>query len=320
MLMGLDVGGTKIAGGLVSMHGRLLYDRRVSTPVAAGRDGVVRAITDLGNALQAEAGQRTSTVLAAGVATAGVVDVATGTVTAATTTLPDWAGTRLGPRLEGQWRMPVVVDNDVNAAAVGEAREDQSLATGLVLVVSVGTGVGGALLHAGELGRGPNHTTGELSHLLVDVDPQARPCGCGGQGHLEAYVSGPAIAASYAAARGSAPDSLQQVAQHAAAGDGLAQAAITEGARVLGQTLGGLAILLDLHAIVVCGGVLAVGNGYWPRLCTAVRETVVAAGWAGLPVHQARLGPSAGIIGAALLAGRHHDPNFDPSHVDPDSP
>jgi glucokinase len=273
MVVGLDIGGTKIAAGLIDDGGRIVRSRRTPTPSRGGPDAL-EAASALVHELRAGAD-----VQAVGVGAPGVIDPATGTVVSATDTLARWGGIELRAELERRTRLPVVVDNDVRAAALGEARAGAARGFGTTLVVSVGTGIGGAIVKDGRPRRGGHGTAGEIAHLLAgEHGPIA--CGCGRPDHIEAVASGRAIAA----------------AQQAGHSD-----ALTHAATVLGRVLGGLACAIDVDAIVVGGGVTQAGGAFLQPLTDAVRvETLPAL--RELPVLRAALGADASLVGAGLLA------------------
>ncbi len=276
--------------------GAVLAARSAPTPAAAGPAAVLATAADLAAAVRAEAGGHGVAVVGAGVGTAGTVDHASGVVVFATDLLPGWTGTPVADRLAAALGLPVVVDNDVNAMAVAEAR---GLA-GTVLVVAVGTGVGGAIVRDGRPERGATGTAGEVAHLLVAPVTDGRRCGCGRTDHLEAVASGPNMVLAHRVRTGRAAD-LPGVARCADAGDAAAAAVIAEGATVLGRALAGLANVLDPAAIVIGGGVAGLGARWWDPLVAALRAEALP-GPARVDLRQARLGPSAGAVGAALLA------------------
>lgn len=294
--LGLDIGGTKTAAALVRADGTVLASRSAPTPAAEGPDAVLSLAAELARAVRAEAGAHAVAVVGAGVGTAGTVDHRAGVVRFATDLLPGWTGTPVGEWLSSALGLPVVVDNDVNAMALGEARE----LVGTVLVVAVGTGVGGAIVRDGCLEHGATGTAGEVAHLLVAPTSDGRRCGCGRVDHLEAIASGPNIALTYRRRTGRTGD-LRAVAERADAGDPTADEVIVEGATVLGRALAGLADVLDPAAIVIGGGVPTVGRRWWDPLEAALRAEALP-GPAGVDLRPTHLGPHAGVVGAALLA------------------
>jgi glucokinase len=292
LFLGVDVGGTKTAAALVDATGTVLARQSRPTP----RDGGAAVLAQVVELVAAVDPDRQARAL--GVGSPGVVR--DGTVTSASATLPGWAGTPVQAELERRLGLPVVVDNDVNVAAAGEVGTRPGLARADVLFVSVGTGVGGALLRAGRLEHGPHGTAGEIAHLLVPATG-ALPCGCGRLDHLEAVASGPGIAAGYGARTGDAGLTLQEVAARASAGDATAAEAIAAAATLLGRALAGLVAAVDVDAVVLGGGVAQLGE----VLRAPVADAFAAEALPPLrrvPVTTSSLGTSAPLVGAALLA------------------
>ncbi|GAA3977121.1 ROK family protein [Streptomyces marokkonensis] len=299
-VIGLDLGGTKIAAALVGTDGTVLARRTLPTPATSGADAVLDALAQAARAVWAPG------AAAIGVAAAGVIDPAAGTVTSATDTIRGWAGTALATGLATRTGLPVACDNDVRAAA---ATELAGLgADGTFVYAAVGTGVGGAVAAGGRMLHGAAGIAGHLGHL---PSPEATglPCTCGATGHLEAIAAGPAITAHYGRISGESADRLQTVAERAAHGDAHARSAITLGARAVGRALGGLANALGPHRVVVAGGVPGIGAPYWEALCAAFAAELM------LPLRALRPaapngGADAAVLGAAELTRTLplHDP------------
>ncbi len=306
-VIGLDIGGTKLAAALFGPDGEMVARQRSASPAADGPAAVVAASAALVNQLKAAAarGPAVRRPAALGVATAGVVDPSAGVIRSAGDTIMDWAGVRIGPLLEARTGLPTAVENDVNAMALAEASRGAARGAESALVVAVGTGVGGALVLGGALRRGPTGTAGEIGHLPVDVaadGPAAALCGCGRPGHLEALVAGPAIARRYAALTGCRTrPSLEDVSRACQDGDETALAVIERAGTVLGRALGGLANVIDPEVIVLAGGVLGVGRPFLDPMTAALRAETLP-GPAGVAVHLSELGQDAGVIGAAIAA------------------
>ena len=295
--LGVDIGGTKIRAGLVDADHRVLDVGEAPTPARDGPQAVLEVVAGLARAL----GGRASDVAACGVGTAGVVDPAAGTVVASTDAIAGWAGVPIVQRLSGLLGLPVRVDNDVNAFALGEAAGGAARGRAHVLAVTVGTGVGGALLLDGRLWRGVHHNAGEIGHLPVPGFGDRR-CTCGAAGHLESVSAGPAMAARYGWLAGDAAD-FAEVARRAEAGDGPAVEVVEEGGGVLGQLLAGLVNAIDPEAVIVGGGVVAPAGRYWAAAQRHFRRHLLPA-VAGVPLLPARLGGDAVVVGAAELARR----------------
>lgn len=290
-VVGLDLGGTKIAAALVGADGAVLARATRPTPAAEGAEAVLDALRDAAGAVGHEAE-------AIGVAAAGVVDPRTGMVTSATDSIRGWAGTALGAGLAERTGLPVACDNDVRAtagpelAALGGDRAS-------LLFAAIGTGVGGALAVDGRMLHGAAGIAGHLGHL---PSPEAAGlgCTCGGAGHLEIIASGPGITALYRRLTGEEADRLQTVARRATAGDGGAVQAITTGAEAAGRVLGGLANTLGPDRVVVGGGVPGIGRLYWSALTGAFADELMPP-LRGLRPASPLHGADAAVLGAASL-------------------
>lgn len=267
--IGVDIGGTKTAAGLVDRTGRLLRCERVATPSGGG--GVLDAVASLVHRVGAGV-----EVAGIGVGAPGVIDPATGVVVSATNVLPGWSGTPVLAGLAARTGLPVTVDNDVRMMAQGEVRAGAARDSDTVLFVSVGTGIGGALVCGGRPRRGSHGTAGDIAHLLAGETGPVR-CGCGADDHVEAVASGPAIAA---AAR---------------------PGALSHAGTVLGRALAGLVSALDVDAVVVGGGVAQAGAALLEPFAAALHAEVLPP-LRDLPVLGAALGTDAPLVGAALLA------------------
>ena len=295
--LGVDIGGTKTRVGLVDAGHRVLDVREAPTPARDGPRAVLEVVAGLGRALAG----RGADVVACGVGTAGVIDPAAGTVVASTDAIAGWAGVPIVQQLSALLGLPVRVDNDVNAFALGEAAAGAARGRAHVLAVTVGTGVGGAFLLRGRLWRGAHHNAGEIGHLPVPGFGDRR-CACGADGHLESVSAGPAMAARYGRLTGDAVG-FGEVARRAEAGDGPAVTVVEEGGGVLGQLLAGLVNAVDPESVVVGGGVAVPAGRYWAAAERHFRRHLLPA-VAGVRLVPARLGNDAVVVGAAQLARR----------------
>ena len=298
--IGLDLGGTKIAAALVASDGTVLARHTRPTPATDGPEAVLDALAAAARSVGGGAG-------ALGVAAAGVIDPATGTVTSATDSIRGWAGTALAAGLAARTGLPVACDNDVRATA---APELAAAGAGASLVyVAIGTGVGGAVAVNGHMVHGSRGIAGHLGHV---PSPEAAglPCTCGATGHLEVVASGPGIAALYGRLTGRPVDRLETVAARAASGEEQAVRAIVTGAVAAGRVLGGLANTLGPDRVVVGGGVPHIGALYRDALAEAFTAELMPP-LAGLRPSRPLFGADAAVIGAARL------PSQLPLHVPP---
>ncbi len=310
-LLGVDIGGTKIAVAVVEAADGTVVARRVApTPAEQGPVAVVEAAADL--AARVLAAYPAS---AGGVGAPGVVDAGRGVVVTSTGYLPGWEGTPVAAELERRLGLPFAADNDVNAAALGEARHGAGRGLGSFLLVVVGTGLGGAIVSDGRVLRGATGTAGELGHVPVAAAEQVR-CSCGRSGHLEAIVAAPGITAAYQRASGEPGVDVRAMARRAAAGEEAAAATLHAAGTAFGRTLGGLVNTLDPEAVILGGGVMQVGEPLWAPLEAAMRGEVLPS-VAAVPLRPAELGVDAGVIGAAALARELAESSYAPVGAQP---
>jgi glucokinase len=301
--VGIDIGGTKVAAGIVAREGGIVHVSQARTPRSTDPMKVVELVLSLLGRELAAASTMGLTVTGIGVGTAGVVNPTSRSVVSATENLSGWASIDLAALLTEASGVQVLVDNDVNAIAIAETSVGVARAYDRCLVVSVGTGVGGALVVDGEVDRGATGTAGEIGHL--PIGPVDGPvCSCGRRGHLEAYASGPSMHRDYAAAStaASVPD-YRAVARLASKGDPVARRVVAAGAAVLGRALGGLVNVLDPACVVLGGGVIGSGRAYVDAVRAAFRVELLPA-TALVPILISDPSRRAGVVGAGISAHR----------------
>ena len=302
-ILAADLGGTKITAGLVTPGGVVVARRTVPTPAAEGPNAVVAAVTAALVAVRddvAAAGDATvGAPVAVGIGSAGVVDSATGRIISATDAIPGWAGTDLAHRLRHALGLDTQVLNDVHAHALGEATYGAGSGKSSLLLVAVGTGVGGAVVREGSVVTGARGLAGHVGHVPV---PEAVgvPCTCGRSGHVEGLASGPGVLAAYRRAGGSAEDTREVVAR-AETGEDLAGAVLRTCSFAIGRMIGGLLNVTDPEVVVVSGGMAGAGVLWWQGVHDGVAHEAIdlVAGTAVLP---ATAGPDAALFGAARFA------------------
>ncbi|NOZ26926.1 MAG: ROK family protein [Chloroflexi bacterium] len=295
--LGIDIGGTKIAAAMVAPDGTLYHARSVPTAVHEGSEAVLRRVVQLAREVAAAAERPPAAI---GVGTGGQVDPGTGEIVYATDLIPGWTGVPLRRELGAALGVPVWMDNDVHAMALGEATYGAGRGVRNGLYVAVGTGIGGGWVLNGRLHPGRAGLAGAVGHVKVVRD--GRPCTCGDRGCVEQYASGPAIAEHYRRLRGlpSAPTG-REVVEAMRAGDQLARFAVQEAGRWLGFALTSLVNVMAPDAIIIGGGVAEAGEPFFQaiRSCIARHALPTAR---STPVWKAALGPQAGVIGAGVLA------------------
>jgi glucokinase len=309
--VGVDVGGTKIAVGVVDEGGHVVARDRTESPAKDPAE-IVTTIGDLVRGLGKD-----HDIEAVGVSAAGFVDKQRATVVFAPNLA--WRNEPLDRHLQEELHLPVVVENDANAAAWGEFTFGAGEDVENLLMLTIGTGVGGGVVHDGKLLRGGFGFGGEVGHITVV--PDGVRCGCGNLGCLESYGSGTALVRmtrEHALAdEAGAADLLERVGgdvekitgpmvSHAATeGDTFAVARLAELGSWLGQGIASLTAVLDPNVVVIGGGVSEAGD----LLLDPIRESfaghVTGRGHRPLlEVRQARLGNAGGMIGVADLARR----------------
>jgi glucokinase len=297
-VVGVDVGGTKILAGVVAADGTVSDVVRASTPGLADAPEVVeRALVESVAALRAD-----HDVTAVGVGAAGFVGL-DGTVRFAPHV--SWRDEPLAAKLTQHLGLPVVVDNDANVTALAELRYGAAAGRREVLVLTLGTGIGGAVVMGGAVRRGAQGLAGEFGHL--QVVPQGRLCPCGHRGCWEQYASGTALVR--AAREAGAPESVTgpEVTAAAGAGTSWAEAAFAEVGRWLGVGLAGLVAGLDPELVVIGGGLSAAGDLLLDPTRDALADRLPGRRYRTVPpVLVAACGPEAGMIGAATLARESH--------------
>ncbi len=304
--IGVDVGGTKIAAGVVDADGAIVEKARVETP-AQDSEATVQAVIDVANELRA----RHDGVVGIGISAAGFISVDRATVLFAPNMA--WRDMPLRDRLEKALGLPVVVENDANAAAWGEFTHGSAKDSDDLLMVAVGTGVGGGIVAGGELVRGTFGIAAEVGHLRVV--PQGHPCGCGQRGCFEQYASGSALV-RFARERVTDVDRLLSevdgdrgridgplVTRLAQEGDAFSIELLADLGRWLGEGVASLAAVLDPGLVVIGGGVAEAGDLVMGPAKRAFEATLPAtANRPHAEMRVAALGNEAAIIGAAALA------------------
>ena len=289
LYLGIDIGGTKIAAGLITSEGRVLRSARVPTPLTGGS-----SILDVALMLAREVAGA-DTLMAIGIGTGGQVDAARGVIVSATDLLPGWAGTDVAGAFGRAFGLPCAVDNDVNALAVGEARLGTGRGLSSVLFLALGTGVGGAWLRDGQVHHGATWTGGEFGHLYLTASEDAP------RKTLEDWASGPGLARTYLELTGQAATGEEIARQATEDPSGGAAQTIARTGEVLGFGLASLANVFDPELIVIGGGLASLGD----LLLGPAREVLARRGLPGparCPVVVAELGAEASLVGAACLA------------------
>ncbi|MFN0073173.1 MAG: ROK family protein [Chloroflexota bacterium] len=306
-VVGIDLGGTKIAAAVVIADGTVLERTLVPTEAEQGRDHVISRLVDVVQELREDTDR---SIAAVGIGAPAPLSPSRGIIWEAPN-MPGWEQVPLRDILEGRLGLRVALENDARAAGLAEARLGAGRDVRDMLYVSVGTGIGGALILDGKLHRGATETAGELGHMVMN--PDGPICGCGNRGCLEQYAAGPAIERRAGELlRGGAESSLsslsreeitgERVADAARRGDGVGLRAYREAGAWLGAGIASVVNLVNPSLVILGGGVANTGELLLSPLRASVRQHSLARSYEGLRIEQAQLGTDAGILGAAIAA------------------
>ncbi|GAA6617098.1 ROK family protein [Scytonema sp. NUACC26] len=286
-VIGIDLGGTAIKLGRFASDGSCLQSLTVPTPQPATPLPVVKAIVDA--IAQVDPEQQATAI---GIGTPGPSDAA-GRIAKIAINLPEWRDVPLADWLEAKTGKPTVVENDANCAGLGEAWLGAGCRFKNFILLTLGTGVGGAIILDGKLFAGHYRAAGELG--LITLIPDGLVCNSGNQGSLEQYVSVTAIRRR----TGKDPAELSTLAK---AGDAEALIFWQEYGIQLAAGLASLIYVLTPEAVVIGGGVSACAEFFLPSVHAEIERRVVPASRVGLHILPAELGNAAGMAGAAKLA------------------
>ncbi|ASA26152.1 transcriptional regulator [Paenibacillus donghaensis] len=291
-VIGVDIGGTGIKGLVVDEAGTVLAEAARDTDARLGREAILGKLRELVDELRAGG----TSAEAVGIATAGRVNVNTGEVVYATDNLPGWQGMQLTEWAAAELGLPAAADNDANAALLGEAWLGVGRGKRDQVMLTLGTGVGGANMAQGLLSRGATWSAGEWGHSVLV--PGGRPCNCGRQGCVEQYISGSALVRLAHEMTGRTYNHGRELMADAGKGETAAVQVLERYTSDLARVLANIGVQLDPELIIIGGGVIHDRAIWWPMLTAKLQ------GEAGLDerIAAAELGNRAGCFGAAKLA------------------
>jgi glucokinase len=293
--VGVDVGGTKLAAGLVDLlRGQVMMRRTQPTLAERGGLAVLSDTLAMVHSLQQERPAAHTAPLSIGVAVCELVDP-TGAITSGQAVA--WQGLPVGEHFARLG--PTRIEADVRAHALAEARYGAGQAYDWFVFVSVGTGISSCIVQGGRPLPGAHGNA-----LIFSSGPISIPCShCGRQTRfvLEEYASGPALVARYNQQRGAQFQKAEELFVAAAQGDQQAKEVLVSGGYALGSAIGWLINLLDPQAVIIGGGLGTSVGLYWDAVVSAAREHIWAETSRAIPIERAALGADAGLIGAALV-------------------
>lgn len=299
VVLGVDIGGTKMTAALATQSGQIIKLVRVQTKREEGAEGGFKAVCGMIKELLEEANQRGLTVARIGVGFGGPVDFERGVVYLSHH-VQGWENFPLKAELENRFGIPTSVDNDANAGTLGEWMFGAGKGIDDLLYVNIGTGIGGGIVSGGKLVRGWRNLAGEIGH--VTVKPDGPVCTCGRKGCLEALASGSAIGREGTKRLGR-PMKSEEVFQLAEQGNEVARQILAEAVDALAFVIGAAANLFNPRLVILGGGVGEAPEHLLvePLKAKLPRYTLPQVA-EGLEVVRAKLGYDAGIMGAIALA------------------
>jgi glucokinase len=304
--IGIDIGGTKIAAGLVTSEGTVLYKQMVPT-ATEGKDHIIFQLQQLIESLLEEANKHDlSTVEGIGIGTAGQIDFKNGIVRSGTSNIKDWNDIHLKDEIQRVFTLPVWIDNDVNVVALAESHLGGAKGYNNVVFLTLGTGVGGAIIQEGQLLHGEWGGAAELGHMSVDRNGPA--CNCGYNGCLEAYASGTGIANQMKLYLSQNPKlyngpiddiSSRDVFRWAAEGKIFAKSILDDSMDALSHGTVNIIHAFNPSLIVFGGGIIDQQSWIIPDIKNRVRQLGIASLVHSVDFIKADFGDEAGVVGAA---------------------
>lgn len=311
-ILGIDIGGTKLAVGLVTQEGDLVAQDRVPTLATEGPDKVIDRLIQLCRRVVAESGISWSQVRAAGVGCGGPLDPETGVIYEPPN-LPGWVAVPLVQRLRDALGIPVYLDNDANAAALGEHRFGAGRGVANLVYLTISTGIGGGIIIGNKLYQGENGNAGEIGHMSMVYD--GRACNCGSNGCLEAYASGTNIAArareaviageeSLLVSLAGSPEAISGETIMAALGqeDPVAVRIWDETVQILGAGIANVINIFNPQRVVLGGGITNFGDLLFDPIRRIALTRAMKPLASVVEIVPAQLGNDVGILGAAAVA------------------
>ncbi len=308
--VGVDLGGTKIHTVVAKADGAVLGEDHRPTEATQGPDAVVARIAASVRAACELAGVSVESVAGVGISSPGPCDPKRGVVTNAPN-LPGFHDVHLTHLVSEALSLPVLLENDANAACYGEFRFGAGRGLRHVVYVTLGTGIGGGIIIDGKIYEGASGAAGEVGHIIID--PDGPPCNCGARGCVEALASGPAIAreAKRAIAEGRSPimaglagdsrPTAELVLRAAQQGDAVAREIIRSAGHSLGIGLIGVLNCLNPEALILGGGLIGLGDLYLEPAITTAKSGAFEQIMSDVTITLASLGERSGALGAAAL-------------------
>jgi glucokinase len=308
LVFAADLGGTNLRAATIDESGRIFHQLKKPTPDASQADHIVHALVKAARECESKI-REYGVIKTTSVAVAGTIDVEHGLVVTAPN-IPCLEGFRLADALQNELQRPSLIENDANAAAVGEMWQGAARGAGTIVCITLGTGVGGGIILNGKLWRGVDGSAGEIGHTSIEPFAGVK-CRCGNQGCLENYASGTAIVRMTKEALPQYPDSglhaiddltAEKIYRVGEKGDELALEIFRRMGVYLGVGLANLVNVLNPEMIVIAGGVANAWNLFAEHAMQEMRGRAFPLPAANVQIKRGECGDSAGLLGAARLA------------------
>ena len=307
--VGIDLGGTNIKGGVVDSTGTVRHFQSIETEGAQGRDHVLDRIALLVDLVRDGAGLAKDEIVAVGIGSPGPLDTTRGYIHTAPN-LPGWENLPLADEVSRRCGYPVFIENDANAAALAESFAGAGKGMHCMLMLTLGTGIGGGIVIDGRVWHGANDCAGELGH--VSIDYKGRPCNCGSIGCVETYASASnlvartreTLAAGETSSLSQYGDALEchHIFQAAAEGDACAQQVVDEGLVMLSAAIASFINIFNPDMIVLFGGMTKAGEQLFGPVREEAARRAFPTAFERCQIVPAQLGEEAGVIGSAVSA------------------
>ncbi|MCC6542873.1 MAG: ROK family protein [Nitrospirae bacterium] len=313
IVIGIDLGGSAIRLSTVMRSGRLRHSRRVSISSRRDKKHVISSIAaNIKELIQIEEG-RGKKVMAIGIGSPGIIDLKRGVVLTSPN-FKDWKDVRLRAILERESNLPVVLDNDANAAAYGEKWKGAGRKVNSLVCLTMGTGIGGGIILNGEIWHGADGMSGEIGHMTVN--PDGPHCNCGNNGCLETYSSATGMVRSAVTSLNNGKRSVlkklsygdnssitaKMIYESALKGDRLSVDILAEAGKYLGIAMANLINIINPEMIVLAGAVAGAWDLFMPSARKEIKKRAFKVLAERTKIVRGKLIDTAGIVGAAGLA------------------
>ncbi|MGA1789982.1 MAG: ROK family protein [bacterium] len=312
--IGVDLGGTNIHAGIVDSKGAVLARKFVPTLVNEGEDRVVERLCHVIRELMER--YPSADFKGIGIGAAGIIDISEGEIVSSPN-FPGWRNVPIRDIISSRFCVPVILDNDANAAIFGEQWAGAGIGKRSLIGLTLGTGVGGGIILDGLLWHGSEGMAGEIGHMTIV--PDGRRCSCGNRGCLESYASATAIVnrtiesmprhpennlLEMAEIENSSELTSEKIFQAALAGNKLAEEIFRETGTYLGLAIGSLINILNPEIFIIGGGASQAWDFFYPAMMDEIKLRALKEPAERIRVVPAKLGNDAGLIGACGLVLR----------------